>query len=435
MAHNPPLRTDRLVPRFAVSTPAQAAWLVSRYLVATPVLWLLGLLTIAGAALVLWLTAARGPDDRRIGLLAALWLSVPAAQALAVIYNWARLGEPSSMLVGHLASFPVVGWLFFSAALAAGQAWRLDSPKVVRGVMILGGSTLAFSALALGIAAATGLGQLEVTTPVRYLAGANPPPAVEFYATAVFYLGAEASFGLPRLVLFFPWSTALGFGGICIFFIAFCERQASWRWLGFVAGVVIVLLSFSRAAAVILPICLLLFLLLRSGPGMRATGILALAAAGLAMLVLDISPIALMHDMMSQINASRAGSSQARDLIYAYSWQGFLDSPVFGQGWIGPSVIRQEVLPVGSHSTLYGTLYTGGVVTFAALVCAGTALAIVALRAALVLRSTEAAAAASIVAAFIAFGYGEGLYNLILPCLFAFLFVGSALSSRKEQPA
>jgi hypothetical protein len=417
MAHNPPFGTDRLVPQFAVSTPVQAAQLVSLYLVVTPVLWLLGLLTIAGAALVLWLAAARCPDDRRIGLLAALWLAVPAAQTFAVIYNWARLGEPGSMLVGHLASFPVVGWLFFAAALAAGQAWRLDSPKVVRGVMVLGGSTLAFSALALGIAAATGLGQLEVTTPVRYLAGANPPPAVEFYATAVFYLGAEASFGLPRLVLFFPWSTALGFGGICIFFIAFCERQAGWRWLGFVAGVVIVLLSFSRAAAVILPICLLLFLLLRSGPGMLAA-----------------DPVALMHDMMSQINASRAGSSQARDLIYAYSWQGFLDSPLFGQGWIGPSVIRQEVLPIGSHSTLYGTLYTGGAVTFAALACAGTALAIVALRAALVLRSTEAVAAASIVAAFIAFGYGEGLYNLILPCLFAFLFVGGALSSRKGQP-
>jgi hypothetical protein len=408
-------------------TPPDGARLVSAYLFLIPPLWMLGLHVVAGASLLCWLAARRWPEQADVNLVSGSWFAVAFAQAVSSTYNWSLAGESVSALPGRLLSFIIVGWIFLGVSLAAGRSWNLAAPAVVRGIMALGTSIGGVGILTIAFALATGWEELTVTTPVRLLSGANPPLSVEFYATALFYLHAEASFGLPRLVLFFPWSTALGFAGICIVAIAPCERDARWRWAGIVGALLGIALSFSRAAAVTLPIALLVPLMLRTRVEIWCAAIAGAAGAALAMIVLGTAPGELVQEATSALHSTRAGSSQARELIYERSWEAFLQSPGLGHGWIGESILRQEMLPLGSHSTLYGTLYTGGLATFSCLMLAALATFGAALRAFASRRDAASAASVGILAAFTIFGYGEGLYNLVLPCFFAFLFVGGTL--------
>jgi hypothetical protein len=419
----------------APATPADGARLVSAYLFLIPPLWILGLHVVAGASLLCWLAVRRWPEQAGANLVAGSWFLVAFAQAVSSTYNWSLAGEPISALPGRLTSFITIGWIFLGLSLAVGRSWNLAAPAVVRGVMALGASIGVIGVLTILFALVTGWEELIVTTPIRFLSGSNPPLSVEFYATALFYLRAEASFGLPRLVLFFPWSTALGFAGICIVAIAPCERDTRWRWAGILGGFLGVVFSFSRASAVTLPVALLVLSMLRVRADIWCLALVLVAALALAMLVLGIDPVDIVQGMTSAIHSSRAGSSQARELIYQRSWEAFLQSPGLGHGWIGESILREETLPLGSHSTLYGTLYTGGVATFSCLMLAGLATFGAVVHAFAQRRDTASAASVGILAAFAIFGYGEGLYNLVLPCFFVFLFIGGTMGYAPDEQA
>ena len=137
--------------------------------------------------------------------------------------------------------------------------------------------------------------------------------------------------------------------------------------------------------------------------------------------------------MIAEMRASRSGSSQARDLVYEASWQGFLSSPVFGKGWIGGSVIPEVHLPIGSHSTFFGVLYQGGASTFACVALAGLATLFATVVNAMRTGAPAAAAGAGTMVALLMFSYGEGLSTLVLPMLAVFLFVGGSLSQNPEM--
>ena len=131
---------------------------------------------------------------------------------------------------------------------------------------------------------------------------------------------------------------------------------------------------------------------------------------------------------------ARAGSTEGRELIYAASWAEFLRSPVLGHGWIGPSVIREEYLPIGSHSSVVGTLYLGGIVTFVSLILA---VLLTLARTLVRMRSKGPAAvlAAVIFIAFVATGGSEGLYALVPSLALVFLFIGGGTGQEFAQPA
>jgi hypothetical protein len=414
---------------FSHSDDTGSRW-IAIYFYLAPFFWLLGLQAVASLVLLLMLVTFRWPSDGRANLVFAFWLLASIAQAAAVFYNWSILSEPLMFLFRQLASFNVIGWLVLGVVLASGCAWQAASKKIVRAIMIYGLYVIILTVIALGIAYASSAKEYTLTTPMQLLLGADS----ERYTTAGLFT-REDTFGqaLPRLVLFFPYPTALGLAGLAIFMISFCEKHRWWRIVGFTAGLCAVVFSFSRAAIVILPVTIAVFYIAQ-GRGTIWALSFTTAGALLALMGILIDPeiFQSIFGLSESFSQARSGSSLARSLLNEVNWQGFLDSPVFGQGWCCTvSVHPKEYLPIGTHSAFYGTLYTGGVAAFGSLILAVAGTAFVLLTEALKGR-VEAAASLAIMVAVFLYGYGESLFDLVLPCMFIFLFIGSSLGSPKQ---
>jgi O-antigen ligase len=149
-------------------------------------------------------------------------------------------------------------------------------------------------------------------------------------------------------------------------------------------------------------------------------------------------PIENVKRLHDEINGARAGSSLARELIYEKSWEGFLQSPIIGHGWIGDSVHRREVLPIGSHSTIYGLAYTGGLPTLAAFFFAlSITLAALTWRFMRLAygdpRRSRMLVGVGLALSLATFCRYETLSNLTLPCLFLFTWIGACLGGSLRQ--
>jgi O-antigen ligase len=129
----------------------------------------------------------------------------------------------------------------------------------------------------------------------------------------------------------------------------------------------------------------------------------------------------------------------ARELIYEKSWEGFLQSPIIGHGWIGESVHPKELLPIGSHSTIYGLLYTGGLPTLAAFIVAlSLTLSAIVWRYVSVgaqdRRRTGILMGIGVTLCLVMNCRYEALYSLTLPCLFLFTWIGACIGASEIAP-
>lgn len=415
----------------------ETPWIFAAYLKWTVLLWFLGALIPAAIVVLVKLAVAKWPRGRAINLVVFAWLSIGLSQAICSVLNGLLLGDPLLGLRNAL-SFTVIGWVFGALALAAGSSWKLANQRVARLISYLGVAILILAAIAF-MARLTGLGGLGMTTPLAFLLPAGN--AVRFYTSLVVFQ-REETFGeaTTRLILFFPWATALGLGGIAITLISSRVTHVLWRNLGMAGGLVGTVFSWSRLAiaAIVLVGALLIFLKMHLRLQIAS---LLLVAAALALLpVFGLDLFSLVADAHHAADSARAGSSLARELIYQKSWEGFLASPIIGNGWIGASVHRIEELPIGSHSTIYGLLYTGGIVTMACFVTAMvTTFAAVLLG--LYRRRGDAAAfnnglvGLCLLLALVLFCPYESLFSLTLPVLYLFTWIGGAIPEGMARPA
>jgi len=211
--------------------------------------------------------------------------------------------------------------------------------------------------------------------------------------------------------------------------IAFCENNLKWRIIGHLGGLSAIIFSGSREAVIALPIALAIYSFVRLPPLLLCITLFVFSAVGMVFLFCEINPLVLFEQTSEAVSHARLGSSIGRDLIYEYSFRGFMESPFFGKGWIGASVHPTEELPIGSHSTFFGVLYTGGLTTFTALIVASGATIITTFVKALQ-GDTTACASLSILGALVLFCYGESVFGMIQPCLIVFFFIGGALHNK-----
>lgn len=396
-------------------------------MVLTPLLWALGMSIPAAAMVGLWALVMAPRPAGKGALVLAAWVALALAQAAAVVVNWTEAGESALSLPRRLLSTAVIGWAFIGVLVAVGYAYALNTARVIRGFAILGGYILALGGLAMGWYFATGQPELSIPSPVALLLPRNLPSAQFYFAMRIYHL--EGFFGelMPRLTLFYPWTAGLALAGVGIFFVSMGDRARGWRWLGMAGGLAAVVLSFSRAGMIALVAAALAYLWLTLPRAWKGLTITAGMVAILAFIMTGNQFAELADDFLDTFASGRHGSSVGRDMIYERSWEGFTHSPILGNGWIGESVHVSEDLPIGSHSSVYGLLYTGGLLTFAAFVVAlavtGSALA-----AATAGRGGHRHRAAwAIFIATALLSYGESLFSLVLPCLPMFIWLGGAL--------
>lgn len=417
----------------------RGATLYQNFLRAIPLLWILGVLTPACAAMLIKLAADRWPRGALVNLVVGCWIAIGLSQAAASILNGVAIGEPAVGFANAL-SFGVVGWIFGALALAAGASFRLDDPASIHAVARVGLYMLILAGVA-ALGHAVGRRELYIwPTPAGLLLPKSP--SVTFYTAALIYQTEETLGELTtRLVLFFPWAPALGLGALAVTFISLLDRSPVWRALGAAGGAIAVTFSWSRIAIAALIVVGATLAFLRLPPLWR----LAIVGAVLcAMFVLPIAGVDWPHEIaqiQDRVNGARAGSSLARELIYQKSFEGFLQSPLIGHGWIGESVHAKENLPIGSHSTIYGLLYIGGAPTFIAFVAAMASTFGALIWRYLTLprahaRRPHILVAIGLALCLAAYCRYEALFNLTLPCVFLFVFIGAALAETEPaQPA
>jgi O-Antigen ligase len=406
-----------------VKNDSVGSQMLYRYLCYTPALWIVGLLAPVGALILLRLFAGK-VSIMRVGFVVSAWWAVGLMQAICVFVNWAAGGLSASELAYRLASAPVTGWFALGTALAVGKAHRLKSSQVVRGVCILGLHLLIFGALSMVFALFTGAEKLDLRSPIALVLPGDLP-SISTLFTAHFYI-LEDTFGseLPRLILFYPWSVCLGFAGIAVLFISLQENDTFWRSTGVLGGLLAVAGSMSRAAVAALLVAGALYVWRRWSRCGQFIGVLLACAVVVLLLLCDLS---IFTAGSKSVTEMRAGSSEARQLGYDEAWLGFLRSPIFGHGWPGEPLGDNIPMFVGSHSTVYGLLYTGGALTFGTFIIAIGCTVAKAFRAS-VSGTGPQRACLSIIVALAILCYGEGIYSFAIPTLFVFCWIGAAFN-------
>lgn len=402
------------------------------YLVSIPLLWATGLVTPVGGLVVCWASLRSGVSSVLFDPVALPWLFVGVAQSLSVLLNWLQSGLPISQLIYRLLSTGVTGWLVLGVSLGIGRHLNAYTEKIVRGIAILGLHLFAFSLLSFVLSRMIQAESLGLVTPLAFLMPDSLPAKELYFSIRFFYWGESIIPSLPRLVLFYPWSVMLGFAGVSVFFVAISENILRWRFFGCCGGLCAVIGSQSRASMIVFVIGLFVYYFSRKS-GLSLLLFLSFGFTASLVGLISSQWVANFISSSSQsVVESREGSSEARQIGYEESWEAFKLSPAFGYGWPGEYVSETIPMPLGSHSTFYGLLYTGGVVTFSCFLIAMLNLLIRVFRRG-IYGSSDERAALVIVISLVFFSYVEGIYSFAIPLFYVFFFIGTTMDEKRAM--
>ncbi len=335
------------------------------FILCTPLLWLTGLLLPAAMILFLGLLGRIPARKYLTDWVVLSWWLVSVVQAVAVFFNWLDSPESLGFLVRQWFSFTTSGWFVLGSALAIGKYSRFDSKEMVRNASILGLYIIFGGIIALLLYIITGVdSKLVVATPFGYLMP-EQMSLTKFFFTIRFYQFEEL-FGrdLPRLVLFYPWALVLSFAGVGILFMTIYENSKFWKYIGITGGLVAIFGSMGRMGVIAVGLSLVIYFWAKlRTPTKWATVIICSIVLLFALIFHEAYGV--LDSTVQRIGASREGSTDARRLAYELTWAAIQKSPVIGYGWIGDIISEEIPMPLGSHSTILGLLYTGGAVTFA----------------------------------------------------------------------
>ncbi len=165
-----------------------------------------------------------------------------------------------------------------------------------------------------------------------------------------------------RLFLFTPWCPALGLVSNLYFFMALRESNKRWRYIGIVGAIAMNIVSLSRVALISLPIVLIIIWSLKNftRPTVQITaGIVSFIAGILSTQLSDAAT-----EVVDTFYSSRASSSKVRAALQRVAIEGWKEAPIWGHGTQKPGPPVLAKMPIGSHHTWVGLLYTKGLVGF-----------------------------------------------------------------------
>jgi hypothetical protein len=400
---------------------------VKWFILLTPLLWLTGALLPAAIILLLglfWRIPARKYLNDWVVLS---WWLVFAVQAAAVLFNW--MGSPESMesLFHQVFSFPNLSWLFMGAALAVGKYSNFDCKQLARFASIISLYIIVLGIVAFIIYKLQG-DAVKFITPLGYLL----PEKIDlqrFFFTVEFY-SFEHLFNMrevPRLVLFYPWPLVLSFAGIGLLFITINENRKFWKYIGITGALVAIFGSMGRMGIIAAALCLLVYFWgkLRMPTKWIMLTICSIVLVFTLIFHLLSGPI---DSGVRKIEASREDSTEARMLAYELTWEAIHKSPVIGYGFHKVLVSDKVPVPLGSHSTILGLLYTGGAITFASF-CLAVIITLWSFRRTLAIESNKQRLSAfCIFLALLLFTATEGINYFFISNLIIIFWMGMALA-------
>ncbi|MGE3497851.1 MAG: O-antigen ligase family protein [Candidatus Binatia bacterium] len=415
---------------------SQPERIIVAYFTLLPLLWALGLLLPLAVLMVFGLLLR--VRSRRAYWLAWPWFAVGICQLASSAVNVVAAGQPIIVVPRHALASYVLGWIMLGACIAIGASGTVRPAALLRATARVGFYCVGLAGVLYILAVAQGERYLHVLTPIGRLMPVTLPSTSFFFGMLLY--NWEELFGvlLPRLSLLFPWTTAMGFGGLCLVWVTANQPDPRKRRWAMASGVFMVIASMSRLAALALALSAALrFALALSRPVQVLLAAFALvlgAAVGLVGTLAEGSPLAAVKMLSERFDNLRPSATQSRDRVYEQTRAGLAEAPLAGHGWPGEPVYPKDYPQVmqgdgtmvpGSHSSYLGLVYLGGVMTLAAFLFALLRTTWLVLRAAgpPALRLNTAV----LLGVFAVTGIGEGLYSLVVPTLYAFLWLGAAL--------
>lgn len=181
----------------------------------------------------------------------------------------------------------------------------------------------------------------------------------EIYYYIVLYIKDPDSGGL-RLSLFTPWAPVLGLVSCMFFIFALQETNKIWKWIGLIGSATMLILSVSRGAYIFLPTVLLLVWGLQNftRPLIQISAGILIFTAGLFSSTL----LTRASEVIEAFKGIRKSSSQVRAALDRTALDRWSEAPIWGHGkQIQGAPILYE-MPIGSHHTWFGLLFTQGIV-------------------------------------------------------------------------
>ncbi|WP_218081562.1 O-antigen ligase family protein [Anthocerotibacter panamensis] len=328
-------------------------------IVLVPLWWILGI-QIVVFPLVGWylfIRSLRRPYQVPLLLGWNFWWLYIGAWSLSLLVNLVSGGAELGRSITTLGSIFGV-WALIVILWSAMRRLGIRYQVVIRAVCVLGLCQL--------LAVVVGESYLKLTGSLlqtdSLLVTLFPALPRGFLKAQLYYLD-QVGWDLdrvPRLISFYYWSPIAGTMSAFICAAALSERNRLWQVLALLGGLTTAWYAAARVGQVALVLGVIVAVLLMGGLGRK-------------ILLAGILPVALgapriIQALVSYFFEYRSDSGKLRNLLYERTYEAFLDSPLLGYGTHGRDEVL--VLPLGSHSQIYSTLYQTGVLGTVILVLA-----------------------------------------------------------------
>lgn len=336
----------------------------SRYVSSTirysPFIWIAGASSVAYQLIAFWSFLFGGRRARGLSglqLLLIIYCAIYAASICLAALSGAELVRLLAAL--YNLSIWVAGAIVFSTVRQEDQSSIRRSARLIL-IVLAASSVIAYFVFG-------GIGSVRFNSLVGYAIGGDRLPENLAANTNLYITSADwSTLGLgSRLSIMAPYPTALGMLAVVLIGLAAPERwdvAALTRFSPYV--LMAILLSFLCASRATMGSMLLFTLVMFSFYAVRMSRSLnfKIFLACLS-LVVGISATLILSDralsLWESVNSARADSSSLRFELYTLSVKSALEShPLLGFGV--KERISAYAIPLGSHSTIFGSMYKTG---------------------------------------------------------------------------
>jgi hypothetical protein len=313
-----------------------------------------GLFAMVAASL--YLGPAMRKDLRAAGPIpAVVWTWIIGSLTMLVTLwighiNWhLGTGEMIKSTIGWAK-----GWGLAALFPLAGAVLPIRRQPLIRAMCIVGLCTVVLMPFFL-ISPLIHLPSKLFKSPISAIGGPGP----EYFTLFLYTIDPETN--TARWQFYAPWAPFAGMIGVAVVLFALEERKRLWMGAGVLAGLAMIVLSYSRMSAIAVAVCVAFP---RFAPLLRRPVTwLAATVGATSMAVFGTAVMELVQNSMAAFKGARVSSSRVRDTLQRIAFDRWRrEAPLFGHGAVerGPHIV--EYMPIGSHHTWFGLLYVKGLV-------------------------------------------------------------------------
>ena len=388
------------------------------YILGSAIAWIL----LAYLLVKCWIQNEETLAEERIKIPFAIWIWIVSMLVMEI-----------ALVMGHL-DFDLGNKLLIKSSIGWAKGWAVlalyplagcleSRPHIIyRATCKVCWHTLLLSPIYL-LAPTLKLPEVLYVSPLRMVGG----PGDSFFDVSLYSINYE---GEMRWRLFAPWAPALGMVGVLYLMLALQEKNPRWRWTGIIGALLMCYISKSRLAQVcVVVIPALVFLMGRLS---RPAVMIGIGFGSFLSSLTASRLVQAFNDFWEGFKSSREDSTRVRlalKEIADYRWR--TEAFWWGHGIVeqGPHLV--EFMPIGSHHTWYGLLFTKGIVGFYALVIPMFSSFII-----LLIKSqysTVSRAGLAVLCILFLYTFGENLEILAYLYWPALILMGSALSPARDS--